>query len=310
MLRLGSNITQATNETTTEGTTQSTTASTIQSTTQTTTQTTTEPTSEVTTENTTHAEVPTTAYVGSDTILASDVLASHPNGIGGNGTADDPEEIYIGAGVYVVNGGSAFQQKDKYLYSGGKTFDVEFQIGKGNENIPSNATSVKLPIEKGLKFDVGGSGFAKIYTGIGSSEVEEMQLLVADSTGKIINKITVDNIGAGEIFFPSAGVYYVFNPAKQASWNLAAIDIGIYGTVNEYVFGDADGDNVVTASDAAFVLQKTLVSTFELPIEKKTNEWLKYADVDCDSYITASDAAFILQKTLVSTFELPAEQNA
>ena len=77
--------------------------------------------------------------------------------------------------------------------------------------------------------------------------------------------------------------------------------------LNNYVFGDADGDNVITASDAAFVLQKTLVSTFELPIEKKTEDWLKYTDVDCDNFVTASDAAFILQKTLVSTFELPAE---
>ena len=75
-----------------------------------------------------------------------------------------------------------------------------------------------------------------------------------------------------------------------------------------FVYGDADADNVITASDAAFILQKTLVSTFELPIEKKTDDWLKYADVDDDTYITASDAAFILQKTLVSNFELPAEK--
>ncbi|MBO5561448.1 MAG: Ig-like domain-containing protein, partial [Firmicutes bacterium] len=73
-------------------------------------------------------------------------------------------------------------------------------------------------------------------------------------------------------------------------------------------FGDADGDNVVTANDATFVLQKTLKSTFELPIQKKTDDWLKYADVDADNTITASDSAFILQKTLISTFELPAEK--
>ena len=33
-----------------------------------------------------------------------------------------------------------------------------------------------------------------------------------------------------------------------------------------------------------------------------------YVDVDADTNITASDAAFILQKTLVSTFELLAEK--
>ena len=80
-------------------------------------------------------------------------------------------------------------------------------------------------------------------------------------------------------------------------------------TSNEYVFGDADADNSVSASDSAYVLQKALVSTFELPIQEKTNDWIKYADVDCDNKITASDSAFILQKALVSTFELPAEKN-
>ena len=50
-----------------------------------------------------------------------------------------------------------------------------------------------------------------------------------------------------------------------------------------------------------------MISTFELPIQEKTNDWLKYADADADNKITASDSAFILQKALVSTFELPAE---
>ncbi|MBO5561649.1 MAG: leucine-rich repeat protein [Firmicutes bacterium] len=75
-----------------------------------------------------------------------------------------------------------------------------------------------------------------------------------------------------------------------------------------FSIGNADGEGVVTASDAVFVLQKTLVSTFELPIQKKTDDWMKYVDVDCDNKITAGDAAFILQKTLSSTFELPAEK--
>jgi hypothetical protein len=48
--------------------------------------------------------------------------------------------------------------------------------------------------------------------------------------------------------------------------------------------------------------------TSRVPVEKKTNTPIKYIDVDCDNNITASDAAFILQKALISTFELPAEQ--
>ena len=87
-------------------------------------------------------------------------------------------------------------------------------------------------------------------------------------------------------------------------------DEDITEPINEqkFLIADVDCDNNITASDAAFVLQKTLISTFELPIEKKTDDWLKYVDVDDDTYVTASDAAFILQKTLISTFELPAEK--
>ncbi len=76
----------------------------------------------------------------------------------------------------------------------------------------------------------------------------------------------------------------------------------------EYMYGDVDCDNKITANDSAILLQKTLISTFEMPIEKKTDEWLKYSDVDCDNAITANDAVMVLQKALVSTFEMPAEE--
>lgn len=76
-----------------------------------------------------------------------------------------------------------------------------------------------------------------------------------------------------------------------------------------FIFGDADADDNITASDAAYVLQKALVRTFELPIERETENWLRYADVDGDEDITSGDAAYVLQKALKSTFELPAEKN-
>ena len=80
-------------------------------------------------------------------------------------------------------------------------------------------------------------------------------------------------------------------------------------TVAKYSLGDADIDNVVTATDATNVLQKALINTFELPIEKETDNWLQYVDVDGDTKITANDAALIFRKALVSTFELPVKNN-
>ncbi|MBQ9518604.1 MAG: CotH kinase family protein [Firmicutes bacterium] len=72
------------------------------------------------------------------------------------------------------------------------------------------------------------------------------------------------------------------------------------------VYGDVDCDSFVTASDAAFVLQKAMTDTFELPIQSR-EDWFEYTDVDRDNNITASDAAFILQKALSDSFKMTAE---
>ena len=80
------------------------------------------------------------------------------------------------------------------------------------------------------------------------------------------------------------------------------------GDSSKFVFGDADGNGKVEAGDATYILQKALVSTFELPLQKKTNDWMRYADVDGNGKIEAGDATFVLQKALVSTFELPVEK--
>ncbi|MBR6400275.1 MAG: dockerin type I repeat-containing protein [Firmicutes bacterium] len=70
----------------------------------------------------------------------------------------------------------------------------------------------------------------------------------------------------------------------------------------EFIYGDADGDSRVTASDAVLVLQKALTESAQLPLAKKTDNWFKYADVDGDGYITAADATEIMQKTLIESY--------
>ena len=53
-----------------------------------------------------------------------------------------------------------------------------------------------------------------------------------------------------------------------------------------------------------------MTGTLELPVQKKTENWLEYIDADNDNKITASYASFIMQKTLVGTYLLPAEKTA
>ena len=81
--------------------------------------------------------------------------------------------------------------------------------------------------------------------------------------------------------------------------------------VIERIEAETDADGQITASDAAMVLQKTLVEKTEMTIETKTADWKKFIDVDGDKNITASDAAYILQRTLNDKLTLPVtEQTA
>ena len=71
-------------------------------------------------------------------------------------------------------------------------------------------------------------------------------------------------------------------------------------TCNAAVKGDVDLDNKITATDATFAMQYTLVGS-------KTNftdEQIKAADFDEDGVVTASDASYILQKTLRPEFDI------
>ena len=77
---------------------------------------------------------------------------------------------------------------------------------------------------------------------------------------------------------------------------------------NNFSYGDADCNGSLTANDAALVLKKILNANYKLPIEDKTNDYLKYMDVDGDSNISATDCAHILQKVLMGTYLFPCEK--
>lgn len=75
-----------------------------------------------------------------------------------------------------------------------------------------------------------------------------------------------------------------------------------------YLYGDADGDGILTATDSAVILQKVLNNSYILPLEEKTADYVKYIDVNCSGEIEATDSAIVLQKVLVNTFKMPVEQ--
>lgn len=77
----------------------------------------------------------------------------------------------------------------------------------------------------------------------------------------------------------------------------------IGGAAENIKYGDADGDGIIDASDSAVALQYALNSA-SVKIDPKS------VDVDREAGVTANDAANILQKALVSTFKMPIERTA
>ena len=111
---------------------------------------------------------------------------------------------------------------------------------------------------------------------------------------------------SGKDFMESVDILRVFAEKRTAYLN--GLWEEYYEKPEVILCGDADCDEKITASDAVLVMQKTLDGRAVMPIQEKTEDWLKYIDADCDNSITASDAALILQKTLRENVKLPNEE--
>lgn len=69
--------------------------------------------------------------------------------------------------------------------------------------------------------------------------------------------------------------------------------------------GDINADGNLTSSDASYLLQKVLDSSFETPYENNiSKDYMKIGDTNADSSLTAGDASYIIQKVLDSSFEM------
>lgn len=76
----------------------------------------------------------------------------------------------------------------------------------------------------------------------------------------------------------------------------------------EWIYGDVDKDGVITASDAAVVLQYVLNSASIGGIAEDMEDFLKRADVTGEGIITSEQASYIYQKVLNSSFKFPVEE--
>ncbi|MBQ8941668.1 MAG: hypothetical protein IJ062_07495 [Firmicutes bacterium] len=108
----------------------------------------------------------------------------------------------------------------------------------------------------------------------------------------------------------SAGTYTLTPKSNVDFYYIEVAELGDETPVTEddFIYGDADNDKQITASDAAFVMQRVLAEEAVIPLQNETENWKKYVDVDGDTFITADDAAKILQKSLTDTYVFPEEE--
>ena len=84
-------------------------------------------------------------------------------------------------------------------------------------------------------------------------------------------------------------------------------DVTILFDLVTLMYGDANADNILTAADAAMILQKVLKNSYQMPVEELTSSWMDYTDVTNDDVLTAADAATVLQKVLKNSYKMPVE---
>lgn len=85
------------------------------------------------------------------------------------------------------------------------------------------------------------------------------------------------------------------------------LSYSLYVFTNGMTLGDADNDSILTANDAAALLQKVLDFSYILPVENKHADYRKYIDTDNSGALTSNDSANIMQKVLKSNYKMPAE---
>lgn len=144
----------------------------------------------------------------------------------------------------------------------------------------------------------------------------QMTVLVLNGTDTTTidqNKIMyIDQAAAGTGIFQNMGLLLPENATTlpNGSYTImvgndqgAAIKKAVL-TISEDVqpvtatYGDVDGDNYITGTDASYVAQESVGKLTTKPHPNGDAAFIKAADVDGDTYITGTDASYIAQKSV------------
>ena len=125
----------------------------------------------------------------------------------------------------------------------------------------------------------------------------------------IIDGLETEIRGSAFINCGNITIYCHENSKAEAYAKKHNINYVIMPTVEQgIVYGDADADGILTASDAAAIMQKVLRQSWKMNVETVyPNDYMKYVDVDNSGTMDASDAAYVMQKVIRPNYYMPAE---
>lgn len=158
--------------------------------------------------------------------------------------------------------------------------------------------------------ELGKVKFANYIGDVDSSN----KLCVAENSGIMIS-IIFELVGEGdsEIYVDlDSPTIDGINPRPSSERDITGISMPgniIIEDIPNGKIGDINNDEMLSANDAATVLQKALDASYKMPCEALYySSYMSICDVNGDGVLTANDAAYILQKTLDSNFIFPVEK--
>ncbi len=194
---------------------------------------------------------------------------------------------------------------DAICYYGdcGSVSNVFWEEGKKTSYIGAAASYTKAMAASGALCYNLNKGGGQYYQNVDSGQKDQYPVLDPSHSAVMYKDGSYTNGGSGSVVTTEAPTQptteFVTETTTQSQGG---------GQTGEFIYGSANAESKLTASDAALILQKVLNDGFKMPIEYRTSNYQKYIDVDNDGMITASDALLVLQKVLDENVKFPVEK--
>ncbi len=138
----------------------------------------------------------------------------------------------------------------------------------------------------------------QVYSDGVDSEKTAADVVSTDEDGNVTSiQFTLPDNSADGVYISMYIAAMAYSPNAYLAMDFA----NAYVTAESVLYGDANQDGTVDASDAAIILQMVLNASYTTGVD------LDIIDVDGSGSLEASDAAYVLQKVLNSDYDFPVE---